>query len=108
MRKKETMRDKEKEKYPKFTPDPEACKLVAEACRDIKERIPDVTINLSALGSFIVKRYFKRQLLKRDEKFIQKSFFNKRKYLARILQQGEDIDEAIKKLGSLSAKNQKK
>ena len=29
-----------KEKYPRFTPDPEACKLVAEAFEDIKKNYP--------------------------------------------------------------------
>ena len=44
-----------KKKHPKFTPDPESCKLVATAYKDIKSEMPDITINLSALGSFIVK-----------------------------------------------------
>ena len=100
--------EKKKEQAPKFTPDPEACKLVAEAFEDIKKKIPDLTMNVSALGSFIVKGYFKRQLLKKDQPRIEEAFFNKRKYLKRVLEEKKDIDEAIQRLASLSVKKKKK
>ena len=93
-----------KKKPPKFIPDTEACQLVADAFSDIKERMPDIRVNLSVLGSFIVKRYFEKGMLKKDEKLLEQTFFNKKKYLKRVIQEGGDIEEAINKLSAYISK----
>ena len=97
------MEHKDKEKYPKFTPDPDSCKLIAEAFKDIKSKTSDITMSLSNLASFVVKSYFEKGMLQKDKKLIEKTFFNRKKYLRRILKEGGDIEKALEKLGKKSS-----
>lgn len=76
----------------------EASLSLSKMLQSVKQDAPHLSINHSALASFLVTKFIERDYFKRNLKEIEQEFFNEKKFLRKVLAEGGDLGAAIKQV----------
>lgn len=79
---------------------------LGEMINTLKTQGRAITVTPSSLSSIIIARYLTQGMFKKDFKYLEKEFFNEKKFLREAMKSGTDLRQAVQTL-SLSYKQKK-